>query len=168
MKKDLHLLVTTICDRDCKYCCNKQYDLNDVPYVTEEELNHVENVYITGGEPFKYSDPENIACYLKGKYSNIRKVVVYTNAYELANYLESGRTLFWIDGVTVSVKSHDDQLAFNRVIERYQMLNAPTMSNRLYISKPFTATDRLNSWDIMEREWQPEFKPAPNCIFRRI
>ena len=37
-KKVMHLMVTSLCDRDCKYCCNKQYDLNSIPYATDEEL----------------------------------------------------------------------------------------------------------------------------------
>ena len=32
----IHLMVTSLCDRNCPYCCNKQYDLNDIPYVTDE------------------------------------------------------------------------------------------------------------------------------------
>lgn len=41
-KKVMHLMVTSLCDRDCKYCCNKQYDLNSIPYATDEELRGVE------------------------------------------------------------------------------------------------------------------------------
>ena len=34
----IHLLTTALCNRDCKYCCNKQYDMNEIPYVTDSEL----------------------------------------------------------------------------------------------------------------------------------
>ena len=32
-KNVIHLLVTARCDRDCPYCCNKQYDIKDIPVV---------------------------------------------------------------------------------------------------------------------------------------
>ena len=36
-KPVMHLLITDKCDRDCKWCCNKQYDVNDIPVATKEE-----------------------------------------------------------------------------------------------------------------------------------
>lgn len=70
-KEKIHLLVTTLCDRNCKHCCNKQYDLNEIPYVTMEELSRAKKVYITGGEPFKYANPVEIAGWIKSKFKNI-------------------------------------------------------------------------------------------------
>ena len=64
------IMVTSLCDRDCQYCCNKQYDLNDIPYITSEELSRMKEIYITGGEPFRYSDPCNIAKKLKRELKN--------------------------------------------------------------------------------------------------
>lgn len=26
-KKVIHLMVTPLCNRNCRYCCNKQYDI---------------------------------------------------------------------------------------------------------------------------------------------
>ena len=46
-KGKIHLMVTTLCDRDCKYCCNKQYDLDAIPTVTPEELAACHTVYIS-------------------------------------------------------------------------------------------------------------------------
>ena len=74
MPKTLHLLVTSLCRRNCPHCCNKQYDLNDVPYVTDEELDEVENVYLTGGEPFYYANPYQIALKLRLEHKNIKRI----------------------------------------------------------------------------------------------
>ena len=48
----IHLLTTTLCNRDCKYCCNKQYDMNEILYVTDSELREAHTLCLTGGEPF--------------------------------------------------------------------------------------------------------------------
>ena len=82
MKPVLHLLTTNLCLRNCPHCCNKQYDLNEVPYVSEKELKLVEDVCLTGGEPILFSNVSAIATYLKQKYPNIKKVYVYANAKE--------------------------------------------------------------------------------------
>lgn len=107
----MHILITSLCDRDCKYCCNKQYDLSKIPYPTKEEFEKSELVCLTGGEPFKYSNPDEIAHYLKDKF-NIKKIIVYTNAYEFVQYLTKGNCLNYIDGVTVSIKNQKDKKAW--------------------------------------------------------
>ena len=84
--KNIHLMVTSLCDRDCPYCCNKQYDLSTISQVSNEELCRAENIFLTGGEPFTFSQPAEIADCLKRKYKNIKKVIVDTNAYELYCY----------------------------------------------------------------------------------
>ena len=152
-KKVIHLLVTSLCDRNCKYCCNKQYDLNDIPQVTEEELSECETVCITGGEPFAYSKPFAIAHNLKTKYPNIKKVYVYTNAYEMYSCIlnlpqslnSNGNSLIgisFIDGYNISLKSSKDILAFRRFVNLppyrrdYSALNNNLMSilNNIYFS----------------------------------
>lgn len=64
-KPVMHLLITDKCDRDCKWCCNKQYDVNDIPSATKEEYESVNTVCLTGGEPFEYSIPSDVATWLK-------------------------------------------------------------------------------------------------------
>ncbi len=122
-KKVIHLLVTSLCDRNCKYCCNKQYDLNDIPQVTEEELSECETVCLTGGEPFAYTQPYAIAHHLKNKYPNIKKVYVYTNAFEMLCHLNTSspesydnyELISSIDGYNISLKSYDDVIAFREL-----------------------------------------------------
>lgn len=52
-KPVMHLLITDKCDRDCKWCCNKQYDVNDIPVATKGEYESVNTVCLTGGEPIE-------------------------------------------------------------------------------------------------------------------
>ena len=162
-----HIMVTSLCTRNCPYCCNKQYDLNDVPYITSEEIDQMKHIYITGGEPFSFSNPCAIASMLKLRHGNIESVIVYTNALELAFYISFGGKINWIDGVTVSIKDEADEFAFkNNIVQNEDILKLP--SNRLYVFPGFEDVECPPQFTKMKREWQKKFIPAPNCIFRRL
>ena len=140
-----HIMVTSLCDRDCQYCCNKQYDLNSIPYITKEELDQMKHVYITGGEPFAYSNPCEIAMNLKLNHKNIESVIVYTNALELAYYKHS----------------------FEKCISKDPQI-LRLSSNRLYVFPGFEDIECPPQFTKIKREWQKNFVPAPNCIFRKL
>lgn len=36
-KPVMHLLITDKRDRNCKWCCNKQYDVKGIPIASKEE-----------------------------------------------------------------------------------------------------------------------------------
>ena len=170
-EKKIHLLVTTLCDRCCPDCCNNQYNMDLIPFVTEEELKNAEEVFLTGGEPFAYSKPDEIAAKLKAKYPNIKRVFAYTNAIELGDYLSRAHNNLWhLDGLTVSIKNKMDYLVFERDIiydRRVCMLN----SNIVYtFSDDVPGCDNLLLGNFIkkDRHWQKDFTPAPDSIFRRL
>lgn len=166
--ENIHLMVTSLCDRNCPYCCNKQYDLSTIPQVTNEEFSRAKRIFITGGEPFVFVQPMEIAKYLRVKYKNFEQMIVYTNAYELYCYLAKGQSLAHIDGLTVSLKDYRDKDYFEGILT-YLKDYPKCKSNRLYYFSDFLIVG-LNTGDfeLIEREWQPEFIPAPDSIFRRI
>jgi hypothetical protein len=98
----IHLLATSLCDRDCQYCCNKSYNLEDIPYVTQEELLNAHTICITGGEPCLFSDPYAIANYYKNKYSNIKDIYLYANAEAYGQYLEKEAVVYTFGGAAVA------------------------------------------------------------------
>lgn len=175
-KKVMHLMVTSLCDRDCKYCCNKQYYLNSIPYATDEELREVETLCLTGGEPFAYTKPNAIAYHYKHKYSNIMRVIVYTNAYELWSSLIINRApLGNIDGLNISIKNLGDYLVLDDIIRDKEVCSLPL--NRIYVfgdrlyektNSLLTEYDKLGRFRVIRREWQEDFKPADDSIFRRV
>lgn len=166
--RNIHLLTTSLCDRDCPYCCNKQYDLSTVPQVSNEELCYAKNIFLTGGEPFTFAQPAEIADYLRVKYKNIEQVIVYTNAYELYCYLAKGGSLGCIDGLTVSLKEYKDKDYFEGILT-YLKDYPKCKNNRLYyFSDYLIAGLNTEGFELMERDWQPNFIPAPDSIFRRI
>ncbi len=181
-KGKIHLMVTTLCDRDCKYCCNKQYNLDTIPTVTPEELAACHTVYITGGEPFLFSNPVEIAVFLKSKYHNIKTIRVYTNASAVAKYIdwydgEYINKFESIDGLSVSIKNKEDWKSFPTIVADTDVQKME--SNYLYLFNGFkcpTPDDSLlmmmcrhkMNFKVIEREWQEDFVPEPTSIFRRI
>lgn len=165
-EKVIHIMVTTLCNRNCKHCCNKQYDLNDIPQVTDDELKKAHTICITGGEPFLYTSPNNIAKYYKIHYPNIKNIYVYTNALELADYLSNPQnTLDYIDGVNVSIKVPYDKKCFEEIIYNNKQINK-LKSNLLYVFDDLIP-NKIGNFTYIDREWQEEFNPAPDSIFRR-
>lgn len=161
-----HIMVTSLCDRDCRWCCNKQYDLNSIPYITEDELSRMKHIYLTGGEPFLYSNPNAIARKLKLRHPNIKQVIVYSNAFELHEYLSLGGMTTFIDGVTISIKNDLDRSSFDNCTAYRRLMSLP--KNRLYVFPGYEEIDCPTSIQKIPRTWQEEFVPAPNCIFRRL
>ena len=169
-KEVIHLMVTSMCLRNCKYCCNKFYDLNDIPQVTDEELRAAHTIGITGGEPFVFSNPSKIAHHLHRQYPNIKNVFVYTNAKELRGYLTHQHgSLNDIQGLNVSIKNTDDKAAFEFVKNHPDVMamGIKNGNNRLYVFNGLIP-DNPKYFKIVEREWQDEFVPADDSIFRRI
>lgn len=166
--KNIHLMVTSLCNRNCPYCCNRQYNLSDIPQVSDEELQKAENIFITGGEPFAFAQPDEIALLLELRYPNIKQVIVYTNALELYNYLGKGGRMDYIDGLTISLKNQADKKYFMDIVsllEKYPNCK----SNRLYyFDDSYIEGLDTTGFEVSKREWQSEFVPAPDSIFRRI
>lgn len=170
-KPVMHLLITDKCDRDCKWCCNKQYDVKSIPVVSKVEFKLVDTVCLTGGEPFKYGEPCAIAMWLKATYQNIKNVYVYTNAAPLLEWIEKNDSnrfgclgFLFLNGLSVSIKTVDDLNAF-QLLALHPLIKSLT-SNYLYVMNGLYPLYTGN-FRVIKREWQEEFKPAKNTIFRR-
>lgn len=163
-EKVIHLMVTSLCNRNCKHCCNKQYDLNSIPYVTDEELKKAETLCLTGGEPFAFTDPCEIARYYKNNYKNIKNIYVYANAIELTEYLLNN-TIKNIDGISISIKTKADVTAFLLIKDRKDIHRLK--NNRIYVFDNLY-TEEIQGFEVIHREWQLDFKPANDSIFRRV
>lgn len=176
-KKIIHLMVTSLCDRNCPYCCNKQYDLNDIPYVTDEELKEAHTVFITGGEPFIYSNPIEIAKKLKNKYKNIENVYVYTNAEEFVNWAINDNNLSklgygCINGLNISIKNKDDFYSMCCLLENCEskfldIIDSLGGRSRIYDfidirDYEYFYEEILEHFDYFKREWQES-----DSIFRK-
>ena len=162
----LHLVVTTICDRDCKYCCNNKYDIANLPYATDEDFQWADMLCLTGGEPFEYSNPCNLARHYREKYQNLKAVLVYTNAKELLDYLDQGGQIHDIDGVSISIKDKVDLACFEHNLSSNEELLKLNM-NRVYDFTGKVDPIKYQNFNVILREWQKDFIPAKNCLFKR-
>lgn len=181
VKPVLHLMINNTCTNNCVLCCNKQYDVNTIPIVTLDDLNSVDTVCITGGAPLiKMHSCFNIIRNMLIEHENIHNVYIYANGYEITLNSPIARiaplkqlvSMFpHVNfGLTMSPKNIKDWNALNNYIK-------PILSyyktNRLYC---FTEEDLMwakelfknTNVDVIKREWQATFKPAPNTIFRRL
>ena len=167
-KSVIHLLVTARCNRDCPYCCNKQYTIKDIPVVSEEELSECHTVCITGGEPIIFADPNLIASFLKTGYQNIKKIYLYANAYEFYLRLKGGYYPSLMDGYSISIKNGDDIRAFRLMQHGYRHVFA-NRSNRVYVFDDLLSEKEVGPlFQFIKREWQEDFVPADDSIFRRL
>jgi hypothetical protein len=170
----IHIMVTNLCARNCPHCCNKQYDLNSIPYVTDEELKEAHTILITGGEPFLFSEPNEIARYYKENYPNIKNVYVYGNALEFHRYCrihskDKTGLLSYIDGVSISIKNSTDLLMFESLVQKYSNY-LKGKSNFLYNfldGEPYVSEEDPSLFKIIKRSWQEEFEPSNDSIFRK-
>ena len=97
----------------------------------------------------------------------IKNIYVYTNAYELALYLERKGRLFAIDGVTISIKKSYDYEVFEEILQ-YNPEVLKLKSNWLYTFPGFNDIKYPKEhFTKRDREWQEDFVPDPNSIFRR-
>lgn len=110
--KKLRLLVTDICNRSCSGCCNKQFDLVNLPIVHREELKDYSEIMLTGGEPLLY--PRNLLRLIdniKSEYKGL--IYLYTASVNIFVHPTIMRS---IDGFQLSL--HD-----NMTIEEAQNFN---------------------------------------------
>lgn len=170
-EKTIHLMVTSLCERDCRFCCNKQYSISDIPFVTDGELKNAEVLCLTGGEPFTFTNPCEIARYYKENYPNIKRIYVYTNASELADWIIKYNRMHsnigsQIDGLNISLKTPRDVKAFQSLIENNSDI-CSLQNNRLYVFNNLYS-ENPKGFEVINREWQKDFKPAADSIFRRL
>lgn len=168
-KKNMHLMVTVKCDRKCPFCCNNSYSLEDILVASEEELSEVENLFITGGEPFAYSNPNLIAKYYKDNYPNIKKVYVYTNMFEFFNSQDTD--LCNIDGINFSIKNQKDYKTYlnNRKKLEEKLKEQKVVENRIYCFPGFNDIEYSEElFTKFNRVWQKEFQAASDSFFRKL
>lgn len=178
----LHLFVTAKCTNNCPLCCNREYNIKEIPVVQVDELAKAGTLCITGGEPLLFI---NKVSSLIDDYRYInpkeKKVYIYTSG---CNTLLKAviKLSDKIDGFSIGPKSFYDWSNIEYIFE-YLSDNGNiqdkfiNLNNRLYIFPEWKQTyldiakeNPLISryFDVIDRKWQNKFKPAKNSIFRRL
>jgi pyruvate-formate lyase-activating enzyme len=108
----LRLLLTADCNRTCRGCCNKDWDLTALPIC--EDYSVYDEFLLTGGEPLLF--PEKIKQVVKDiRAQSSAPIYVYTAKTDDAEALVE--ILGIVDGLTVTLHSRKDVDPFNKFNE---------------------------------------------------
>lgn len=164
--KKLRLLLTENCHRNCIGCCNKDWDIKNLPICTS--YKDYDEILITGGEPtlkkrLLIDTIHNI------RYENPKaKIFVYTtNILSLCD-----EYIHWVDGITLTLHTKQDadmlelfervnntrlSSIFDNFIERhynsrgyYTVYSSHKKSLRLNIFKGIRVPKLYNNWKIQK------------------
>jgi len=111
----LRLLLTTDCNRKCRGCCNKDYDLDSLP--TCRDYSGYKTIMITGGEPLLYPDKIKACVDVIRKQNEDSKIIIYTAM--LDDYDKLMNVLNLVDGVTLTLHTRKDIPKFNRLMQKH-------------------------------------------------
>ena len=179
-----HLYITSKCYHDCPYCCNNNYDIENIPVVTEKEIQDSDMVCLTGGDPLITTDKIGLtlAKTILKKY-NPDTVCIYTSGFGLNvdvlqkinnwNYNAPKKIL-----LNISPKSFKELLHVHKALtEGVGALRTKNEQKHRYYhmveNVGFPIIEELyndSRWDLelIDRPWKKEFTPAPDSIFRRL
>ncbi len=153
----LRLLLWSACDRACPGCCNKDWDIPNLPVVTEKEIANAEMILLTGGEPML--SPSRVLSYvhyLRGRTS--APIILYTAKPERLPEMDA-----YLDGLTVTLHEQADVPRF-MAIARYL-----TGSLRVNIFAGIETPPIPPQWQVKRGiEWIKDCPLPPGEILRRV
>ena len=169
MNKKLRLLIAENCNRKCDWCCNNNFNIEDLPIC--KDFSQYELIMLTGGEPML--DVDNVISVINSiKSQNPQaKIVVYTAFYDIIAFKG---VLPLIDGLTITLHNQKDLIKFlalnqyfdiNKITDKSLRLN---IFSKVKIAKP--TYDRLmKKWNIKSNiEWIKDCPLPDGEDFMRI
>lgn len=164
MKKTLRLIYSPVCNRSCPGCCNKDFDLPNLPRPTH--FNY-EEIFITGGEPLLFYD--EIVGFIKAiRLVSDAKIYVYTAKCDDASMLIE--LLDIVDGITLTLHDVRDWGMFQQFSfvtrEHPEIFEGKSM--RLNIFDEVASDESLDMYFFThktEETWRVKknIKWIPNC-----
>lgn len=156
------------CDRTCKGCCNKDWDLEALP--TCETYQGYETIMLTGGEPMLKPDV------ILDTVSKIRsetdaQIIVYTAKVD--KIYDSLDVLYKVDGMTLTLHTKPDIakfLAFDDALVKSGITGKSLRLNVFKnVEKYFTLTDDQRSrWRVQgEMVWLKNCPLPKNEVFQK-
>ena len=140
----LRLLVTDKCNRSCQGCCNKQWDLANLPIC--KDFRGYDQILLTGGEPMLH------IAQLINTIGTIRKqtntpIYLYTAKADHPTFLNVVLTL--VDGITLTLHDKSDIEPFLALQEYLKYHKPESKSLRLNIFHPISlAPEQLVGWQV--------------------
>ena len=104
MRDKLRILLLEECNRSCDGCCNKDFDLNNLPVVDMDDLERYYEIILTGGEPMLR--PELVLeTALELKTKSDANIYMYTA--DVSNIPAMFGIMNTIDGITVTIHNSE-------------------------------------------------------------
>lgn len=161
--KQLRLLLFENCNRNCKGCCNKDWDLKNLPIV--KSFAEYNTIMLTGGEPMLNPNLIVQTCkkIIKESLANI-----YLYTAKVNNINDVLFVLPYLDGLTVTLHEQKDVSPFlilDSLLEHYQQ----NISLRVNIFKNVKLPYTKSKWKIKDHiEWIKDCPLPENEIFMRL
>jgi pyruvate formate-lyase activating enzyme-like uncharacterized protein len=164
--KKLRLLVTEKCNRSCKGCCNKDWNLKELPVC--ESFEGYDEVILTGGEPMlDWIETLSIAFKIRDQNSTC-KIYMYTamttKPSELAIILDH------IDGLCITLHEQDDFMNWLMFANDIKLVEDKSL--RLNVFKGIDIRDNLSlakKWEIRENiRWKKDCPLPKDEVFMRL
>ncbi len=138
----IRLLVWPDCPRQCIGCCNKDWNLADLPYCQPQDLKNAEMILVTGGEPLLYPT----ALYEIIKFVRKKsKAKIYVYTAHLIDCMAALRILKIADGMTVTLHTQSDLEPF---LKFARMVEGMNKSLRLNVFRGVSFDKTLKEWNI--------------------
>ncbi len=164
MKKTLRLLLFEDCNRSCEGCCNKQWDLNNLPVVND--FTPYDEIILTGGEPMLKHQLVRDTIHFIRKTNQHAKIIMYTAMTTMPHTLAG--ILYRLDGLTVTLHNQDDVLpwvlfdSITRTIGKSLRLN-------VFDEVDLSDYQIPEFWQIKDNiEWLEDCPLPDNEVFMRL
>lgn len=132
MNKKLRLLLFKDCNRNCLGCCNKDWDLDNLPIATS--FSGFNEILLTGGEPMLKPDVI-VGTIVRIKKENPKaKIFMYTQKLDYTNTLIHILD-HYLDGITITLHSRSDIKPFEYFVELCPRYLLESRSMRLNVFK---------------------------------
>ena len=165
----LRLLLWEECNRRCRGCCNKDWDLDAIPSCSN--FDEYDEVMLTGGEPMLY--PEKLFSIVR----EIRKqtgVDIYVYTAKVDDLGSALTVLEHVDGMTLTLHTKKDIALFQQFDAAIKSVGITGKKLRLNVfknvSKFYTPSeDTLTRWKVKDNiTWIKDCPLPANEVFARI
>ena len=152
--RKLRLLLWKQCPRNCDGCCNKDWDIDSLPFA--KDFSKYDQILLTGGEPMLY--PRKVFECIKIIRSHT-DASIYMYTALVKNTIETLGILSILNGITVTLHEQEDVVPFNIFNEYIKYIPWHEYSLRLNVFK------EVNIENVDTRLWKlkDKMKWIPNC-----
>lgn len=155
--KKLRLLTTKTCNRSCPGCCNKEWNLDELPVCTSYE--GYKEVILTGGEPLLFPG-KCMSIIMDVKMEN-PDALIYMYSAKMDDPKLIRDMLRYLDGICLTIHEYKDGVDFVN-LDWYLRTNSAfkmrDKSLRLNVFKDTFQLRYMNDWVI-----RPDIEWIKNC-----